>query len=532
MKSADSGKTVSANRGSTKDSNTVTIDLSIPEEFCGPDEVGSLFQASSLPVSQKGDTSPPAIKESKCTDLANGQRFAQQWSGKAKFVPAWGVWLVWDGTRWAKDDLKSVVELAKKTARSIYKEASRSESDKELESLVKWAKLSAGADGIRRMLSMASSDPRLVARASDFDGDPYLLNTPAGTINLRTGELMAHKPSDMLTKITTVAPGTGNAPRWDAFLTETFGGQEDLIGYVQRMLGYSLLGTVREHILPICWGSGANGKSTLFETVQSVLGEYAAPADPNLLLAKRQDAHPTGIADLQGLRFVTCQETGQNRALDEAGVKNLTGGTERKARVMRGDFFRYIPSDTIWLATNHLPTIRNTDQGIWRRLKLIPFTNEVPPEKQDPDLTEKLTKGEGASILTWLVEGCLAYLQEGLGQCKAVTDATANYRSESDLIGQFINERCEKDVNAVVLGSALFRGYVEWAQQSHVRILDKNSFAREIEERGFKKVRRNTGSNYLGLELIDIDILEGKWAAKESAPEPKVTDIDELINAA
>jgi len=446
-------------------------------------------------------THQSVAKESKCTDLANGQRFAQQWSGKAKFVPAWKAWLEWDGTRWAHDDRKVTVEMAKKTARAIYSEAAGAGSDKEAESLSAWAKASASDDRIRRMLSMASSDPRIVARASDFDADAYKLNTPTGTIDLRMGELLPHDPRDLNTKSTDAWVIRGLPGRWLAFLDEIFAGDHELVGYVQRLLGYSLLGTVKEHVLPVCWGRGANGKSTLFETVQEVLGDYAAPADPNLLMAKRTDAHPTGIADLQGLRFVTCQETGQHRSLDEAGVKNMTGGTMRKARKMYGDFFSYAPSDTIWLATNHLPTIRNTDQGIWRRVKLIPFTVDIPPERQDPDLKGKLTKEEGGAILAWLVEGCMAYLKDGLGEATAVRDATATYRAESDLIGQFVAERCELDANGTARGGDLFAEYAIWAGEGHVRLLDKNSFAREIVEKGFEKKRTENGIVYLGLRV-------------------------------
>jgi len=428
------------------------------------------------------------------------------------FVPIWRTWLVWDGTRWAHDDLKVVVEMAKKTARAIYQEAANAESDKDAESLSAWARASASDDRIRRMLSMASSDPRIVARAGDFDADAYKLNTPRGTIDLRTGAVLPHEPNDLITKSTGACLNPGSPTRWLEFLDEVFAGDTELVGYVQRLLGYSLLGTVKEHVLPVCWGRGANGKSTLFETVQEVLGDYAAPADPNLLMAKRTDAHPTGIADLQGIRFVTCQETGQHRSLDEAGVKNMTGGTMRKARKMYGDFFSYAPSDTIWLATNHLPTIRNTDQGIWRRLKLIPFTVDIPPERQDPDLKDTLTEEEGGPILAWLVDGCIAYLRNQLGEAKAVRDATETYRADSDLIGQFLTERCEMDADGTARGSDLFAEYAIWAGQAHVRTLDKNSFAREIAERGFEKKRTEGGIVYLGLR-VNMDCEEPRVRA-------------------
>jgi putative DNA primase/helicase len=168
---------------------------------------------------------------------------------------------------------------------------------------------------------------------------------------------------------------------------------------------------------------------------------------------------------------------------------------------MHCDFFEYEPSDTIWLATNHLPVIANTDQGIWRRVKLIPFTVEIPTERQDPDLKAKLTKGEGEAILAWLVDGCLAYQKDGLGEAAAVKHATASYRDESDVIGQFLSERCRPDPNSRVRASELFTEYTFWAAQAHVRVLDKNAFAREIAEKGYEKNRIAGGMVYLGLSV-------------------------------
>jgi putative DNA primase/helicase len=483
------------------------------------------------PVTETPSTLKPAgtQQESRCTDLANGQRFAQQWSGKAKYVPQWKAWLVWDGSRWHPDDMKDIFEKAKKTARRIYREAATAESLKDEKAMAAWAVASASRDRIGRMLDMASSDPRIVARASDFDADAYKLNTPAGTIDLRTGKVLPHDPHDLISKITVTSPIEASPVKWLAFLEEIFDGDTELFAYVQRLLGYSLLGTVREHVLPVCWGRGANGKSTLFEAVQELLGDYGAPADPALLMSKRTDAHPTGVADLQGLRFVTCQETGQGRSLDESAVKNLTGGTMRKARKMNCDFFSFKPTDTIWLATNHLPVIRNTDQGIWRRVKLIPFTVEIPPARQDPDLKDKLVKEEGPAILNWLVQGCLAYLQDGLGEVKAVNDATAGYRADMDLIGQFISERCKLDANARAEASDLYAEYTVWAGQSHVRVLDRNAFAREVAEKGYEKKRTKAGVVYLGLVIsssLPEPVVQFQGLSFEELTRSVVADID------
>lgn len=439
------------------------------------------------------------------TDLANAKRFVMQHGAKVRYVKLWGSWVVWDGKRWAEEKIDLTRSMARETARSIYGEALTARTGEQADLLAKWAKASSSADRMEKMVRVASWDPAIMAKPEDFDRNPWELNTPKGIVELRTGGLLAHDPEAMHTKVTAVAPEDGTPIRWLSFLQEIFAGDQDLIDWIQKLLGYSLLGTVREHVLAICWGAGANGKSTLLETVQGVLGEYAGPADPSLLLAKRSDAHPTGIADLRGLRLVTCQETDEGRALDEATVKNLTGGTERKARFMRGNFFSYTPSDTIWLATNHRPMIRNNDAGIWRRVKLIPFTVEIPPERQDPELKSELIAQEGGKILRWLVEGCIRYQVEGLGTTGAVETATERYRAEMDTIGEFIKDRCLVDGSATTAASEIFTEFTEWAKDNKVRLMDSRRFRHELTDRGFEEVRRNTGKVFRGIRVIPWD---------------------------
>lgn len=458
------------------------------------------------------DSAAVDLGGSATTDEANAVRFVNQHGHAVRYVKKWHAWMVWDGIRWTQEETDMTLAMARKTARSIYGEALAAASDKEADALAKWAKVSASADRMEKMVRVASWDHAVMAKPSDFDRDPWALNTPNGIIDLTTGSLRPYDPRAMHSKVTGVSVAAGTPVRWLAFLDEIFHGDTELIGWVQRLLGYSLLGTVREHVLVICWGGGANGKSTLLETVQAILGEYAAPADPSLLLAKRSDVHPAGIADLRGLRFVTCQETDQGRSLDEATVKALTGGTTRKARLMRGNFFTYVPSDTIWSATNHLPTIKNNDAGIWRRVRLIPFTKEIPPERQNPDLKAQLVAEEGPAILNWLVEGCLLYQTEGLGTAAAVTEATAQYRSEMDVIGEFINDRCDLDANAKIKASEVFQEYTWWATDNKYRCLSAREFSRELIDRGYREVRRGDGKYYLGLTVRDAVAEAGREA--------------------
>lgn len=466
---------------------------------------------------------------SSMTDEANAIRFVQQHGSTVRYVKKWHAWMVWDGMRWAEEETDLTLAKARLTARSIYAEALAAKSDALAEKLAKWARDSKSADRMEKMVRVASWDPRVTATPKEFDRDAWALNTPGGIINLRTGDTKPHDQAAMHTKITQFEVSHETPTQWLAFLDETFKGDAELIDWVQKLLGYSLLGTVREHLLVICWGNGANGKSTLLETVQAVLGEYAAPADPSLLMSKRADAHPAGIADLRGLRLVTCQETDQGRTLDEATVKNLTGGTTRKARLMRGNFFSYVPSDTIWLATNHLPTIKNNDAGIWRRVKLIPFTNECPPDRQDPDLKDKLVYGEGAQILGWLVDGCLRYQREKLGTAEAVVKATAMYQSDMDLIGAFINERCVLDPNKPEMASVLFQEYTYWCNDNKYRAMNTRDFSRELKNRGFQEIRVSAGKCYSGLRIRDIVAEETEYILSDRSSSDDADSSDDDI---
>ena len=492
------------------------------DEFADPEDIDDTPDDKNAP--RPGDLGGSAT-----TDEANAKRFVAQHGTKLRYVKKWGTWLVWDGMRWAEEEVDLTRAMARETARRIYSEAMTATSDKEAEALAKWARASSSADRMEKMVRVASWDPAVMTRPKEFDREPWELNTPGGILDLKTGIVRAHAPSAMHTKLTATAVQEGNPIRWLRFLDEIFDGDRELMDWVQRLLGYSLMGTVREHVLAICWGSGANGKSTLLEVVQGVLGEYAAPADPTLLLAKRSDAHPAGIADLRGLRLVTCQETDEGRSLDEATVKNLTGGTERKARFMRGNFFSYTPSDTIWLATNHRPMIRNNDNGIWRRVKLIPFTVEIPVDRQNPELKAELLATEGPQILAWLVTGCLRYQAEGLGTAKAVETATERYRAEMDTIGEFIKDRCTVDGSAKVSASELFSEFTAWAQDNKVRLMDSRRFSHEMADRGFDEVRRRDGKVFLGIKVTPWDERLGITINDDNIGATAGDELDEIL---
>jgi putative DNA primase/helicase len=316
------------------------------------------------------------------------------------------------------------------------------------------------------------------------------LNVANGTLDLKAGTLHPHRREDLLTKLTPIRfEPAASAPSWDAFLLGIFDGDTGLIRFVQRAVGYSLSGSTREQVLFLAHGSGANGKSTFLETIREAAGEYAQQAPPEMFLEQRAGTIRNDVARLPGARLVTAVETGEDRRLAEPLVKQLTGGDMVAARHLYRDYFEFGPQCKAWLATNHRPEIRGTDEAIWRRIRLIPFTVTIPEDERDPNLLETL-RAELPGILAWAVAGCLDYLQHGLGAPEAVTAATAGYRADMDVIGTFLDECCVLGTHARAKAVDLYQTYITWADAAGERDrLTKKDFGQRLAERGFAKER-------------------------------------------
>ena len=302
----------------------------------------------------------------------------------------------------AIDDTKLAFDLSRKVCREAAAECNK---DKIAPNL-------ASAKTVAAVERLALADRRIAATVDQWDADPWLLNTPDGVVDLRTGQRRPHRAEDYQTKITAVGPG-GDCPRFLAFLDRITGGDGELVAYLQRVLGYALTGLTREHALFFGYGTGANGKSVLLSTVSGLLGDYHKSAPIETFTASNADRHPTDLASLRGARLVTATETEEGRRWAESGIKQLTGGDTVAARFMRQDFFEYRPAFKLIIAGNHKPSLRSVDEAIRRQFHLIPFAVTIPPEERDADLAEKL-KAEWPGILAWLVEGCLEWQTEGL----------------------------------------------------------------------------------------------------------------------
>lgn len=432
------------------------------------------------------------------TDVGNANRLIATHGQDLRYVAGWG-WHAWDGRRWARDDLGRVYELAKDVARRIYLEAAREEDPDRRKTLGAWAKSSESAARIRAMVELARTDPAVAISSEAMDTHPWLLTVENGTIDLRTGKLGPHRRADLGTKLApvTYAPDAA-APAWQAFLDQVLPDSE-VLGYLRRLVGYSLTGTVAEHILPFLYGTGANGKSTLLRAVLRTFGDYGRQADASLLLETRNAEHPTAVARLAGSRLVVCIEAGAGRRLAEVMVKTLTGGDRVAARFLHQDFFEFDPTWTVLLAANHKPIVRGTDHATWRRIHLVPFTVTIPGPEQDHDLPDKLDQ-ERSGILAWAVQGCLEWQAAGLQVPSSVEAATSAYRAEMDTLGDFLEECCDVAPDAEVLATELYSAYRRWSEATGGEAVNQTLFGRMLNEHGFE-VQKGTGGVCKGRKI-------------------------------
>jgi putative DNA primase/helicase len=379
-------------------------------------------------------------------------RLAKAHANSLRYVSKLGRWLLWNDKQWHFDETL----IARKHARTICRKAAKECNQP------KQQKLIASAKTISAVERLAQADPLIAATVDQWDADPWLLNTPAETINLQTGERKAHEPGDYLTKITGVRAEARPTPVWNAFLARVTADNPELMAFLQRMAGYSLTGSTREHALFFLYGMGANGKTTFLNAITEAAGEYHKTAPIETFTASNTDRHPTDLAGLRGARLVTAVETEEGRRWAESKIKSLTGGDKISARFMRQDFFEYTPQFKLVIAGNHKPGLRSVDEAMKRRLNLIPFTVTIPPEQRDEQLADKL-RAELPGILDWMVKGCAAWLDRGLAPPKIVTEATAAYLEAEDAVASWMEEVGERDPNGVESSNDLWLSWSSWA---------------------------------------------------------------------
>jgi putative DNA primase/helicase len=434
----------------------------------------------------------PGHVEAHRSHLRMAERLAVQNAGRLRYAHGLG-WLVWDGTRWAPDRDGEPMRAAIAVVKQAVREAAAS-GDDELTADLRQAEKAQALAGILRIA--ACLRPLAVA-AAQLDTDPLLFNTASGTLDLRTGELRAHDQADLITKVAGCGFDPDAAgPAFDKFITEVLPDPK-VREFTKRVFGYAMLGRVVEHILPILVGSGCNGKTTLVEVVKAAFGDYAISAEPELLI-ERNYAHPTGQADLLGVRLAVTTESDQGRRLAVATVKRLTGGDKLRARRMRQDFFEFEPSHTVVMVTNHKPKVSADDPALWRRIRVVPF--DVVVAEPDGALPERLSL-ELPRVLVWAHEGFCAYAAGGLDAPEAVASRTAAYRAASDPLGRFLDERTVATLYAHVHARELYAAWASWCHDAGEEPGSEVTFADAMAARGFAKTKRGGYMTYIGIGL-------------------------------
>ena len=331
---------------------------------------------------------------------------------------------------------------------------------------------------------------------------------PNQTFDLSDGTARAPTPDDYITKSTacSVAPPGTPHPVWSAFLERTTGGNVELQEFWQCYVGYCLTGATNEHVFVFGYGTGANGKSTFINTIARIFGDYATVADVSTFIATDREKHPTDLVKLHGARLVVAQETDKGRRWDEAKLKSMTGGDKLTARFMRGDFFDFTPKFKLVIIGNHKPRLDNVDEAMRRRLLLVPFTVQIPPEERDPELAEKL-EAEWPAILRWAIDGCAKWRRDGLRPPKIVTEATADYFEDQDTMKQWMEDcTCDAGQFAFIRASELFASWRTWCDERGLKAGSLKALSEALEDRGHQKARDRTGNRgfkRLGLRGAD-----------------------------
>jgi P4 family phage/plasmid primase-like protien len=460
--------------------------------------------SSSTPSPKLFDPKPPAIIHH-FTDLGNALRFLSAYGDIFRHTTARG-WHSWDGKRWVPEARAAVVRAAAVTVRGIVDEIGLITKEDEKEdwskSLRKWSRSSESKSRIEAMIGLAQSMQGIAVSVNDFDQDDWLFNCQNGTVDLRTGELLPHTREHLLTAISPITyVENAKAPRWLSFLDRVMEGDEAMINFLARAVGYTLTGSNREQCFFINHGKGANGKSTFMETVKHVLGNYGTTTPMTTFMDKKNPGIPNDLAALRNSRLVLASEAERTTRIAESLIKALTGGEQVAARFLHGEFFEFTPKFKIWLGTNHQPQIVGTDDGIWRRVNLIKWGVTIPKEERDMDLSAKLME-EGSGILAWALAGLEQYLKNGLDVPEKVRVATQEYREEEDSLGRFLVDECVTGPSSgEAQASEIYAAYRGWCDSGKERPLMQKLFKLEMERKGFPQKRSHRGTFYQDVSL-------------------------------
>jgi P4 family phage/plasmid primase-like protien len=438
------------------------------------------------------------------TDLENAARFAEKHREKIRFCHKFNKWFVWNGKCWEMDASGGVWRLAREYVLSMLEGARSIKDDKERAFFLKEMAKLQNEKKLTSMLNLARHLDRIPIAPEDLDKNLMLFNCDDVTVDLRTFEYVPHDPENFITKLSPFPmDADATCPKWKDHLNRIMGGNQDLIEFLQRAFGSTLAGDNRNRKLFLLWGSGANGKSVTLETIQAVMGDYAMKTPAETLLVKRFESIPNDLARLNGARFVYTSEVSDGKKMAEALVKELTGDKFITARFMRGEWFEFPVTFKIFLATNHLPTVRGTDPAIWDRIMLIPFNVRIPEDERRAreDLIDEF-RVEASGILKWLLLGCHDWLLGGLNPPPEVLAANVTYREQMDTLKTFFDDECILSEKAHVTSKDLYAAYEKWAKDNGEDPITKTNFGKRLREKGFKDGRDRGVRCWKGIGLL------------------------------
>ena len=440
--------------------------------------------------------------EMQFTDLTNTLYFLRAYEDSIRYCITWDKFLVWNGTNWEIDARGFVQERIPIFIHQMYR-IMRFINDRILKAdFEKHLIKSESFRRIQAIVGLLKMQPSIKVIEKELDTDIYLFNVEGLTLNLKTGKAKEPNIKNLITKKSRfIYEKDAECPTWNLFLMQIFNKDLQLIRFIQKAMGYALSGDVSEQCLFILWGTGANGKSTFLNVMLELFGDYALSTGIETFMKKNSE-QSNDIARLKGMRLVTTSEIEQGRQISESLIKMVTGEDALTARFLYGEYFSFKPTFKIFMATNHKPKIRGADNGIWRRIKMIPFTVTIPPEQRDKNLTEKLI-AENSGILNWLLKGYAVWKKEGLEEPAAVREANEEYRMDMDSVGTFVTDCLELDASLQwrLPTNLLYQTYIKWCSKNNERVMSQKWLGMRMSEKGFKRVITNGQRLWCGLAV-------------------------------
>ena len=440
-------------------------------------------------------------------DNGNAQRFVDQYKHIVRYVHDQKTWYIWDGLRWRCDEVMAITDLVRKSVNSIYDEIAKAPDDDTKKKIFKHALRSGNHTPMKNMLNEARGYESIRMTSGELDQNPHTLIAKNTLLNLDKLEIIEPAQDEYCTRILGTSAVAGDCPTWRKFMQDVMQGNQEMVDFIQRALGYTLTGSTAEQCLFFMFGTGSNGKSTFINTISKMMGDYFTKIPTSALMSQKSDRSQQEIARMRGARLVVASETDCGLTFSESMIKDITGGDIVTARHLYGKTFSFLPQHKLWIYGNHKPKIKGTDAGIWSRIHLIPFMAQFPRGTKDcdKDMPEKLEK-ELPAILMWCLEGLAKYRQcGGLNPPLSTREATAQYRKEMDILGAFLEECCTRQAGAWVQSSMAYQKYRDWCAENGEPPQSQRGFSMRLAERGFEKRKVHGVFTWRGLGIVETN---------------------------